>query len=234
MEEDNEDDEKKSPIVEHVKKELHKIKNQKSKETSILDFNDNEAIKRTHYDDDSNYLGIGPSYRNPDPDDKFFKKVQENAKISKSKSTDSIFIYKISIGYSNPTQIDQIKKALFENTTVLLEGTREPTQDLTKLLKFLHDAHPIVKKKHATYEERQSNAIKEMIAANFPCLVYKLKIECHDIDQIKKLEEALLDTSVIVFSCVNPSHKKIEALEPTIKMQVKQRIKNIFNLGPLN
>lgn len=222
-----------SPTLDHLQNDIRKLSISKSNETSILDFNNSETESRTHHHDDLVYVGAGPSYRKIEPDnDPFFRRKEEEQEIISDKASNSTFIYKMSLGYSNPTQLDQIRKALLKDTVVMLEGTREPSQDLTKLLQLLREAHPMVKKKTATYEERKSEAIKEMIAKTHPCLVYKLKIKCEDMDQVRRLEESLFDTSVIVFSCVSPSFPKNHVAAPTFKMQVEKRIKDIFNLGP--
>ncbi|KAG0553546.1 hypothetical protein M758_12G019900 [Ceratodon purpureus] len=104
-----------------------------------------------------------------------------------------------------------------------------------KLLKYLRDAHPPVRKPSNTREEKKSDALRQKLQQLHLCLVYKLKVVCHSMDQIKMIEDAVLDSSVIVFSSVNPTYEpEPEILEPTLKMKVKDRIKNIFNLGPLN
>ena len=230
MEEDNEDDEiPRSPIAKFIRSELRKIKKQKSSNTSIVDFNENEARARSHYDIGTNYVGIGPSYRdNGIYDEPYFEpEVKPAIKIVKHKPEDPTFVYDILLGYSDVVQIDKVKNALLETTTIIRENTCEPNKDLTKLLELLRDAHP--KQRH-TREEQNADALRDKLAKNHPCLVYKLQIECHSMDQIKMIEDSVLESSVIVFSSVNPIFKP----EPTIKMKVKERIKNIFNLGPLN
>lgn len=235
MEDDSEDEEKPgSPIAKYIRSELRSMRKQNSSETSMIDFNDNEAKKRTHYEIQTNYLGIGPSYRGTGIyDEPFFDPEVKVRKSVKHKPEDPTFGYEILLGYSDIDQVDKVKKALLETTTVLKENTCEPTKDLVKLLKLLRDAHPPERKPSATREEKKADALREKLAHSHLYLVYKLKIECHNMDQIKLIEEAVLDSSVIVFASVTPTFQPEPELEPTLKTKVKERIKIIFNLGPL-
>jgi hypothetical protein len=226
-----------SPIAKYIRNELPNMKKQKVSETSIVDFSENEAKIRNYYENETNYPSIGPSYRDTIIyDEPFFEpEVKPLVKNVQHKLEDCTFSYKILLGYSDANQIDYVKKALLETTIVIRENTCEPTKELMKLLKFLRDAHPLVRKLSNTKEEKKADVLHEKLANNHFCLVYKLEIECHNMDQIKMIEDAVLESSVIVFSNVSPNFKsKPEILKPTLKIKVKERIKNIFNLGPLH
>ena len=122
-----------------------------------------------------------------DPEDK-----NPNPRLSSSSSSrpKPTFEYEILVECYDSQQVDRLQAAILKSSKILNESVLQPPKKLNKM----QEKH--VKRHHASYPKKSPSR---------PILLYKLLLKCSDPTQIKTIYGALLESSIVLNSCVYSS-----------------------------
>lgn len=115
-----------------------------------------------------------------------------NPRLSSSSSSrpKPTFEYEILVECYDSHQVNRLQAAILKTSKILDESVIQPPKKLNKM----QENHHV--KRHASYPKKSPSR---------PILLYKLVLKCSDPTQIKTIYGALLESSIVLTSCVYSS-----------------------------
>ena len=166
----------------------------RASKTKNMEFGADHQEAKEEFQPSMNYDGLFPNNKRlEDRVDSNFINLEDNnpnPRLSSSSSRpEPTFEYEILVECYDSQQVNRLQAAILKSSKVLNESVTQPPKKLNKM----QENHV---KRHSSYPKKSPSR---------PILLYKLLLKCSDPTQIKTIYGALLESSIVLNSCVYSS-----------------------------